>query len=215
MCTTSASVPAAASVWTRWGHLALGVVCMVMIASVQYGWTVFIDPIEEKCHWGRAAIQVAFRIFIVTETWLQPIGGYLIDRFGPRVMVCSGGALVATAWAINSVADSLALFYLAAIITGLGASPIFGATVGNALKWFPDRRGLAASLTSAGFGAGAALTVVPLAAMSQSRGYDVAYLWFGLSQCAVVMAVPPLFWGPQPARDLGAGAAPPAHGARD
>ena len=114
---------------------------MVMIANLQYGWTLFIDPIEEKYHWSRAAIQVAFTIFIVTETWLQPIGGYLIDRFGPRVMVCSGGALVATAWAINSVADSLTLFYLAAIITGLGASPIFGATVGNALKWFPDRRG--------------------------------------------------------------------------
>ena len=90
---------------------------MVMIANLQYGWTLFIDPIEQKYHWGRAAIQVAFTIFIVTETWLQPLGGYLIDRFGPRVMVCIGGALVATAWAINSVADSLALFYLAAIIT--------------------------------------------------------------------------------------------------
>src|SRR5262249_59682585 len=124
---------------------------MVMIANLQYGWTLFIDPIEAKYHWSRAAIQVAFTIFIVTETWLQPIGGYLIDRFGPRAMVCSGGALVATAWAINSVADSLMLFYLAAIITGLGASPIFGATVGNALKWFPHPRGLAPGLTSAGF----------------------------------------------------------------
>ena len=84
---------------------------MVMIANLQYGWTLFIDPIEQKYHWGRAAIQVAFTIFIVTETWLQPLGGYLIDRFGPRVMVCIGGALVAIAWAINSVADSLALFY--------------------------------------------------------------------------------------------------------
>src|SRR6266699_1823753 len=80
---------------------------MVMIANLQYGWTLFIDPIEQKYHWGRAAIQVAFTIFIVTETWLQPLGGYLIDRFGPRDMVCIGGALVAIAWAINSVADSL------------------------------------------------------------------------------------------------------------
>src|SRR5262249_47589393 len=91
--TTSARVPAVASAWTRWGQLALGIVCMVMIANLQYGWTLFINPIDEKYHWGRAAIQVAFTIFILTETWLQPVGGYLIDRFGPRVMVCIGGAL--------------------------------------------------------------------------------------------------------------------------
>jgi MFS transporter, OFA family, oxalate/formate antiporter len=172
---------------------------MVTIANLQYGWTLFINPIEEKYHWGRAAIQVAFTIFIVTETWLQPIGGYLIDRFGPRVMVCAGGALVATAWVINSVADSLTLLYVAAIITGVGASPIFGATVGNALKWFPDRRGLAAGLTAAGFGAGSALTVVPLANMIQSRGYEAAYLWFGLGQGFVVMVVALLLRAPRPA----------------
>ena len=188
---------------------------MVMIANLQYGWTLFIDPIEQKYHWGRAAIQVAFTIFVVTETWLQPLGGYLIDRFGPRVLVCIGGALVAIAWAINSVADSLALFYLAAIITGLGASPIFGATVGNALKWFPDRRGLAAGLTSAGFGAGAALTVVPLATMIQSRGYEVAYLWFGLGQGVVVMAVALLLRAPKPAEIVAPGPALVQQGTRD
>src|SRR5437899_7448194 len=213
--TASARLPAVAPAWTRWGQLVLGITCMVMIANLQYGWTLFIDPIEQKYHWGRAAIQVAFTIFIVTETWLQPIGGYLIDRFGPRVMVCSGGALVATAWAINSVADSLTLFYLAAIITGLGASPIFGATVGNALKWFPDRRGLAAGLTSAGFGAGAALTVVPLAAMIQSRGYEVAYLWFGLGQGVVVMAVALLLRAPKPAEIVAPGPALVQQGTRD
>ncbi len=156
-----------------------------MIANLQYGWTLFIDPIDQKYHWGRAAIQVAFTIFIVTETLLAAaIGGYLIDRFGPRVMVCGSGALVAIAWIINSVADSLTLFYIAAVIAGLGAGPIFGATVGNALKWFPDRRGLATGLTAAGFGAGSALTVVPLANMIQASGYEAAYpvvrAWPGL-----------------------------------
>src|SRR6202048_4794972 len=106
---TSISARPLASEATRWGELIFGIICMVMIANLQYGWTLFIDPIEQKYHWGRAAIQVAFTIFIVTETWLQPLGGYLIDRFGPRVMVCVGGALVAIAWAINSVADSLPL----------------------------------------------------------------------------------------------------------
>ncbi len=172
---------------------------MVTIANLQYGWTLFINPIDEKYHWGRAAIQVTFTIFIVTETWLAPIGGYLIDRFGPRVMVCGSGALVAIAWIINSVADSLVLLYAAAVIAGLGAGPIFGATVGNALKWFPDRRGLATGLTAAGFGAGSALTVVPLANMIQSSGYEAAYLWFGLGQGIVIMLVALMLRAPQEA----------------
>jgi OFA family oxalate/formate antiporter-like MFS transporter len=170
-----------------------------MIANLQYGWTLFINPIEEKYHWGRAAIQVTFTILIVTETWVAPIAGYLIDRFGPRVIVCGSGALVATAWIINSVADSLVLFYLAALIAGFGAGPIFAATVGNALKWFPDRRGLATGLTAAGFGAGSALTVVPLANMIQSSGYEAAYLWFGLGQGIVIMVVALLLRTPQQA----------------
>jgi OFA family oxalate/formate antiporter-like MFS transporter len=170
---------------------------MVTIANLQYGWTFFIDPIDEKYHWGRAAIQVTFTIFIVTETWVAPIGGYLIDRFGPRVIVCGSGALVAIAWVVNSVADSLSLFYLAAVIAGLGAGPIFGATTGNALKWFPDRRGLATGLTAAGFGAGSALTVVPLADMIQTSGYEVAYLWFGLGQGIVIMLVALALRAPQ------------------
>jgi len=158
-----------------------------MIANLQYGWTLFINPIDQKYHWGRAAIQVAFTIFIVTESCVVPLVGDLIDRFGPRAMVCGGGVLVATSWVINSVADSLALLYLAAVIAGFGAGPVFSATVGNALRWFPDRRGLAAGLTAAGFGAGSALTVVPVASVIQSHGYEAAYLWFGLGQGLVVM----------------------------
>ena len=187
------------SEWTRWRQLVLGIICMVTIANLQYGWTLFINPIDQKYHWGRAAIQVAFTIYIVTESWVVPFAGYLIDRFGPRVMVCGSGALIATAWVINSVADSLTLLYIAAVIAGLGAGPIFGATVGNALKWFPDRRGLAAGLTAAGFGAGSALTVVPIANVIQSSGYEAAFLWFGLGQGVVVMVIALLLRAPRQA----------------
>ena len=160
---------------------------MVMIANLQYGWTLFVNPIDQKYHWGRAAIQVAFTIFVLTETWLVPLEGYLIDKFGPRVMVCGSGFLVAIAWMINAYADSLALLYLAAAIGGIGAGVIYGASVGNALKWFPDRRGLAAGLTAAGFGAGSALTVVPIANMIASSGYESAFWWFGIGQGIVVV----------------------------
>ena len=195
--TSTVVVRATASEATRWGQLIFGIICMVMIANLQYGWTLFVNPIDQKYHWGRAAIQIAFTIFVVTETWLVPFEGYLIDKFGPRVMVCGSGVLVAIAWAINSVADSLFLLYLGAAIGGIGAGVIYGASVGNALKWFPDRRGLAAGLTAAGFGAGSALTVVPIANLIQSSGYEAAFLWFGLGQGIVVVLVALLLRAPQ------------------
>ncbi len=200
MATTSgtAEARAVASEATRWGQLIFGIICMVMIANLQYGWTLFVNPIDQKYHWGRAAIQVAFTIFVLTETWLVPIEGYLVDRYGPKVMVCGSGVLVGIAWVINSLADSLFLLYLGAAIGGIGAGVIYGASVGNALKWFPDRRGLAAGLTAAGFGAGSALTVVPIANMISSSGYEAAFLWFGLGQGIIVVLVGLLLRAPQP-----------------
>jgi MFS transporter, OFA family, oxalate/formate antiporter len=189
---------ATASEATRWGQLIFGIICMVMIANLQYGWTLFVTPIDQKYHWGRAAIQVAFTIFVLTETWLVPFEGYLIDKFGPRVMICGSGFLVAIAWMINAYADSLALLYLAAAIGGIGAGVIYGGSVGNALKWFPDRRGLAAGLTAAGFGAGSALTVIPIANMIQSSGYEAAFWWFGIGQGVVVILVALLLRAPEP-----------------
>src|SRR5256885_2887004 len=179
----------ASSLTSRWWQLVFGIVCRVMIANLQYGWTLFVNPIDQKYHWGRAAIQVAFTIFVLTETWLVPLEGYLLDKFGPRIMVCGSGVLVAIAWVMNAYASSPAWLYVAAAIGGIGAGVIYGGTVGNALKWFPDRRGLAAGLTAAGFGAGSALTVIPIANMIKSSGYESAFLWFGLGQGLVVIVV--------------------------
>src|SRR5437588_4994724 len=182
----------------RWLQLAFGIVCMVMIANLQYGWTLFVLPIDAKYHWGRAAIQVAFSIFVLTETWLVPVEGWFVDRFGPKIVVLIGGVLVGIAWALNSVADSLTLLYLAAAIGGIGAGGVYGTCIGNALKWFPDRRGLAAGLTAAGFGAGSALTIIPIQGMIQSSGYQATFLWFGIGQGIVVVAVSLLLRAPQP-----------------
>src|SRR5713226_6733709 len=190
--------PELAAESTRWGQLIFGIICMVMIANLQYGWTLFVNPIEQKYHWGRALIQFAFTIFVMTETWLVPFEGYLIDKIGPRVMISGSGVLVAIAWVINSVADSLFLLYVGAAIGGIGAGVIYGGSVGNALKWFPDRRGLAAGLTAAGLGAGSALTVIPIANMIQSSGYQAAFLWFGLGQGIVVILVALLLRAPEP-----------------
>ena len=148
-------VPRAASpVLGRWGQLLLGVICMSMIANLQYGWTLFVEPMIGAFHWTREQIAVAFTIFVVMETWLVPIEGWFVDRYGPRIVTLLGGALCAAGWAMNSVADSLWFLYLAAAVSGVGAGAVYGTCVGNALKWFPERRGLAAGVTAAGFGAG-------------------------------------------------------------
>jgi len=182
----TSSIPMALA---RWSQLAIGVVCMSMIANLQYGWTLFVNPIADHFHWSRAAIQVAFTIFVLAETWLVPIEGWLVDRYGPRPMMMAGGLLVGAAWALNSVAQSLATFYVAALIGGIGAGGVYGTCIGNALKWFPDRRGLAAGLTAAGFGAGSALTVVPIANMIKSSGFQATFLQFGIIQGLVVLVL--------------------------
>jgi OFA family oxalate/formate antiporter-like MFS transporter len=183
------SVPHARGPGYRWLQLFLGIVCMAMVANLQYGWTLFVNPIDAKYHWGRAAIQVAFTIFVLTETWLVPIEGYLVDRFGPKPVVMVGGILVGIAWAWNAYADSLTALYLSAAIGGIGAGAVYGTCVGNALKWFPDRRGLAAGLTAAGFGAGSALTVLPIQAIIRTSGYETAFLYFGIAQGVIVLLV--------------------------
>src|SRR4030088_1327541 len=170
----------------RWLQLVMGIVCMAMIANLQYGWTLFVDPIDAKYHWGRAAIQLAFTLFVVTETWLVPVEAWFVDKYGPRVVTMFGGVMIALAWVLNSYADSLVLLYIAAIIAGIGAGSVYGTCVGNALKWFPDRRGLAAGATAAGFGAGAAITVVPIASMIATSGYQSAFFDFGIGQGLIV-----------------------------
>jgi len=169
---------------------------MVAIANLQYGWTLFVNPIDNKFHWGKAAIQIAFTVFVLAETWLVPFEGYLVDRFGPRLLVALGGLLVGVAWWINAGANSLFTLYAGGFIGGAGAGIVYGTSIGNALKWFPDHRGLAAGLTAAAFGAGSALTVVPIANIINNRGYEAAFLWFGIAQglvvilCALVLRAP-------------------------
>jgi OFA family oxalate/formate antiporter-like MFS transporter len=177
----------ASGIRNRWVQLVVGILCMVMIANLQYGWTLFVNPIDARYHWGNASIQVAYTTFILLETWLVPFEGYLVDRFGPKILVMAGGIFVGLAWYFTSIASELWMLYLGMAIGGVGAGIVYGTAIGNALKWFPDHRGLASGLTAAGFGAGSALTIIPIANMIASNGYQATFLFFGVLQGAVVI----------------------------
>ncbi len=163
----------------RWMQLVMGIVCMAMIANLQYGWTLFVDPIDGAHHWGRAAIQFAFTIFVVTETWLVPVEAWFVDKYGPRLVIMFGGVMIALAWVLNSYADSLPMLYAAAVIGGIGAGAVYGTCVGNALEVVsrsprPRRRRHRGRLRRRAL----RMTVVPIANMIASSGYRDRVLRF-------------------------------------
>jgi OFA family oxalate/formate antiporter-like MFS transporter len=202
---------AAATSSARWGYLTVCIICMVMIANLQYGWTFFVNPIKEAHGWTLAEIQFAFAVFIALETWLTPIEGWIADALGPnrgpKLVVAFGGIMVAIGWVINAYANSLNMLYLGAVVSGIGGGAIYATCVGMAVKWFPDRRGLAVGMTAAGYGAGTALTVIPIQYVIANYGYQAAFLWFGLVQGAIVFVLAWALRSPEPGE---LAAAPPA-----
>ena len=185
----STSAQARPPATNRWVQLVLGIICMASVANLQYGWTLFVLPIQQHWGWSKAEIQVAFSIFILLETWLVPFEGAIVDRFGPRWVVFAGGICTFLAWWINSFASSLSMLYLGGAIAGIAGGAVYGTCVGNALKWFPDKRGLCGGLTAAGFGAGAAITIAPIRSMIEASGYQHTFLVFSIIYGLIIVVV--------------------------
>jgi OFA family oxalate/formate antiporter-like MFS transporter len=192
----------------RWVILLFSIISMVAVANFQYGWTLFVAPLGKHLNAERAAIQVTFTVFVLLETWLVPFEGWLVDKFGPRLLVMIGGVFAALGWVGSGKAETLTALYLSYALAGIGAGIVYGTAVGSALKWFPDHRGLAAGLTAAGFGAGAAFTVVPIANMIDKSGYQSTFVVWGIIQGVVVIVsafflkAPPPGWLPKTWRSV-------------
>jgi OFA family oxalate/formate antiporter-like MFS transporter len=182
----------------RWLILTFSVISMVAVANLQYGWTLFVPPLSKQLGQDTTLIQVAFTVFVLLETWLVPFEGILVDRFGPRLLVMVGGVLAGLGWVGSGYANSLSALYGAYAVAGLGAGIVYGTAIGSALKWFPDHRGFAAGLTAAGFGAGSALTVAPIASMIDTAGYQAAFIQWGIIQGLVVVIAALFLRAPSP-----------------
>jgi OFA family oxalate/formate antiporter-like MFS transporter len=165
----------------RWIQLLLGLVCMIVISSPQYVWALFTQPLTDALGASLAEIQVTFSILIVVQTFLSPPQGFLVDRFGPRVLLSVGALLTGSSWALASQATSLAGLYLTyGLLGGIGTGIIYIGVVGHVVRWFPDKRGLATGLVAAGYGFGAILTTFPIARVISSSGHGAALLQFGI-----------------------------------
>jgi OFA family oxalate/formate antiporter-like MFS transporter len=187
----------------RWLQLVAMCIAMMAIANLQYAWTLFTSPLTAHYHVSLAVVQVAFSTFVLAETWLVPFEGFLIDRVGPRPVLAVGGLLVGLGWiGSGNLSPSVQWIWVWYTIGGLGAGAVYGGCMGMAVKWFPDRRGLCAGLVAGSYGAGAALTVIPIANMIRSSGFQNTFIVWGVVQgviaivCSLVMYAPPAGWVP-------------------
>jgi len=186
----------------RWVQLVAGIVAMMAIANLQYAWTLFTKPIQNHLHVSLVAVQWTFTLFVFLETWLVPFEGYLVDVIGPRFMLGLGSVMVALGWIGSGRAESLHSLYFWYGVGGVGAGIVYGGAIGNALKWFPDHRGLCVGLTAGAYGIGTASTIAPVANMLKVSGYQHTFIVWGFIQgivvlaCALFMARPPVGWTP-------------------
>src|SRR5271165_4578950 len=186
----------------RWIQLIAGIVAMMAIANLQYAWTLFTKPIQAHLHVSLQAVQVTFFIFVALETWLVPFEGFLVDMIGPRFMLGIGSIMVGLGWIGSGRAETIGSLYFWYGLGGIGAGIVYGGAIGNALKWFPDHRGLCVGLTAGAFGIGTATTIAPIADMLKVSGYQHTFIVWGIIQgvvvlaCALFLARPPIGWTP-------------------
>jgi len=173
----------------RWFQLIASLIAMIMIANLQYAWTLFVQPLKTATGWKLSDIQSAFTLFILFQTWIQPLDGWLIDRLGPRGFISAAGLLCALGWAGLGFATSLPMLYGLYCLAGMGAAFVYSGSIGSALKWFKDRRGFASGIMAAGFGGGTALSIPIISAIIASRGYRSAFIATGIFQGIVICVV--------------------------
>src|SRR5205085_8313011 len=136
---------------------------MIMIANLQYAWTLFVKPIVASTGWKLSEVQWGFTFFIAFETWMMPLSGWLIDRLGPRFFMSIAGVLCALGWAGLGHAQTLTALYVLYSTAGFGPALGYWGSLAVALNWFIDGRAAATGLIAAGFGTGAGVCLPLLA----------------------------------------------------
>ncbi len=187
---------------TRWGQLLLGLISMMSISSPQYVWTLFTKPLQDSLAVPLSSVQVTLTVLIVLQTWLSPAQGWLVDRFGPRLLVAVGCALTGLGWVLSAHATSLMMLYLTyGVLCGIGTGVVYIGIIGLMVRWFPDHRGFATGMVAAGYGFGAIATTFPIDSMIKAAGYQHTLLVFGIGM-GVIGAVAALMMRPPTSGDI-------------
>ncbi|MBX6328828.1 MAG: oxalate/formate MFS antiporter [Pseudolabrys sp.] len=169
--------------WNRWIQLLLGLIAMMSISSPQYVWTLFTGPLNQKLGTTLAELQWTFSLLIILQTWCSPLQAYLVDRFGPRTLISVGALMSGGGWVLSAYVDNVWMLYLTyGVICGFGTGIIYVGIIGLMVRWFPDRRGLAAGIAAAGYGFGAFFTSFPIDSMIKSSGYAHTLVVWGIIQ---------------------------------
>jgi MFS transporter, OFA family, oxalate/formate antiporter len=204
MATVTTTAGTSAWYWNRWVQLVLGLIAMMSISSPQYVWTLFTGPLNQKLGTTLAELQWTFSLLIILQTWCSPAQAYLVDRFGPRLLISIGALLSGGGWVLSSYVDNIwALYFTYGVICGFGTGIIYVGIIGLMVRWFPDRRGLATGLAAAGYGFGAFFTSFPIDSMIKSSGYAHTLVVWGIIQgiigivAAQWLRVPPDGWLPE------------------
>jgi OFA family oxalate/formate antiporter-like MFS transporter len=170
-----------------WFQLVASLISMIMIANLQYAWTLFVKPIQGATGWTLPDVQWAFSLFILMQTWVQPADGWFIDRIGPRKFITAAGILCGVGWSALAYATTLPQLYFFYALAGIGAAFVYSGSIGSALKWFPTRRGMASGIIAAGFGGGTALFIPIIRYLISTHSYRDAFLITGIFQGLVIM----------------------------
>ena len=203
MATVTTTAQTTAWYWNCWAQLVLGLIAMMAISSPQYVWTLFTGPLNQKLGTTLAELQWTFSLLIILQTWCSPLQAYLVDRFGPRLLISVGALMSGGGWVLSSYVDNIwALYFTYGVICGFGTGIIYVGIIGLMVRWFPDRRGLATGLAAAGYGFGAIFTSFPIDSMIKSSGYAHTLVVWGIIQgvigivAAQWLRVPPEGWQP-------------------
>jgi oxalate/formate antiporter len=170
----------------RWVQLLLAVIVMMAISSPQYTWTLFTGPLNAKLGTKLSELQYTFFLLIILQTFFSPFQAYLVDRFGPKLLISIGALMAGGSWVLAAQAQSLTALYLSyGVVGGIGTGIIYIGIIGLMVRWFPDRRGLATGLAAAGYGFGAVFTSIPIGNMIKSAGYEHTLLVWGIAQAII------------------------------
>ncbi|MBP2662468.1 MAG: yhjX 3 [Firmicutes bacterium] len=173
--------------YNRWLILVAAVVINICIGTL-YAWSVFALPLGKTFGWAATSIALAFTINHALSPVSMIGGGYIQDRLGSKSNIIIGGIMFGVGLFITGFVSSVEMLYVTySVLAGIGGGVIYAGTLGNTVKFFPDKRGLASGLVAAGYGSGATIVAPIASSLITSFGVLTTFKIFGAVFFVIIM----------------------------